>query len=528
MSLRIEHRRLALPILRIAEKQDLVRNDRFARGEILEAPCRPDLVALKNPGIALDRLHQRAGFTLLGGAAFAEAAAAQSGPKLGDRLRRRRKIMGGVEVGVQRQIGFDALEARDHAGQRADIFAEAGDGGARRQGAVAAAGHDQLAAGGKLDRLRRAARIAQFLAAAGRTLRAGGDVMFRDGRARQVEADDVIVQFGAEIGGDRLRDLDGCKLDGALSDRLPRQRRNRDTARLAAFEQRLDLPVPFHAVGKTHPTRTVARGEYRSHQREHAGGLGEQPRRLIGQMLAVEFGQPAVEIIAHQGDRQIGGALDHANAHSVRASASSAAPSTSIDLNAHAHFLQGFFRGLRQQTKARPIGRGGARRTVREGGRRSGGRPAASSLLGFCRSGKSRSSLRTSSRKLLPPPISAASAQNSSTVKKKLPVFGIEAHHIGRQHIDAEIRRELRNIFAVVMRKGLAASACATAARTPLCLSPPVWITIARQCSSVANALGRRVRRQATNAPAFLDEAKRHIRRHARHTPRIPPRRQWS
>jgi len=34
----------------------------------------PDLVALINPGIALDRLHERAGFTLFGGAALAEAA----------------------------------------------------------------------------------------------------------------------------------------------------------------------------------------------------------------------------------------------------------------------------------------------------------------------------------------------------------------------------------------------------------------------------------------------------------------------
>src|SRR5882757_10827765 len=38
-------------------------------------------------------------------------------------------------------------------------------------------------------------------------------------------------------------------------------------------------------------------------------------------------------------------------------------------------------------------------------------------------------------------------------VKQKLPVFGIEAHDIRRQHIHAEIRRELRNRFAIMLCK---------------------------------------------------------------------------
>src|ERR1700684_4130593 len=105
----IEHRRLALVVLRIAEQQYLVRNDRLAGSEIREPPRRSDLVALKNPGITLDSLHQRAGFTLLGSAALAEAAAAQSRPEVIDRLRRRREIVRGMVVGVQRQIGFDSF-----------------------------------------------------------------------------------------------------------------------------------------------------------------------------------------------------------------------------------------------------------------------------------------------------------------------------------------------------------------------------------------------------------------------------------
>ena len=45
-------------------------------------------------------------------------------------------------------------------------------------------------------------------------------------------------------------------------------------------------------------------------------------------------------------------------------------------------------------------------------------------------------------------------------VKKELPVLGIEAHDIGRQHIDGEIRRELRNVFAVMLRKLVSVIAC--------------------------------------------------------------------
>jgi hypothetical protein len=45
-------------------------------------------------------------------------------------------------------------------------------------------------------------------------------------------------------------------------------------------------------------------------------------------------------------------------------------------------------------------------------------------------------------------------------VKQELPVLGIEAHDIGRQHIDVEIRRELRNVFAVMLGKLVSVIAC--------------------------------------------------------------------
>ena len=45
------------------------------------------------------------------------------------------------------------------------------------------------------------------------------------------------------------------------------------------------------------------------------------------------------------------------------------------------------------------------------------------------------------------------------TVKKELPVLGVEANDIGWQHIHGEIRRKPRNIFAVMTRKALPAFA---------------------------------------------------------------------
>ena len=100
------------------------------------------------------------------------------------------------------------------------MLAETRNRGPRRNGPVSTAGHDQLGAGGKLDRHRRAARVAQLLPAAGRTLRAGCHVMLDDGRAQQIETDDVIAQIRAKVGGDRFGDLDSRKLDAALSERL--------------------------------------------------------------------------------------------------------------------------------------------------------------------------------------------------------------------------------------------------------------------------------------------------------------------
>ena len=74
------------PELRVAVQQHVVRMNGVAWREIREPPRHSDFVALENSGITLDRLHQRAGFTLLGSAALAEAAAVQSCLEFVDRL----------------------------------------------------------------------------------------------------------------------------------------------------------------------------------------------------------------------------------------------------------------------------------------------------------------------------------------------------------------------------------------------------------------------------------------------------------
>src|ERR1700678_607905 len=45
-------------------------------------------------------------------------------------------------------------------------------------------------------------------------------------------------------------------------------------------------------------------------------------------------------------------------------------------------------------------------------------------------------------------------------MKQELPIVGIEANDIGRQHIDGEIRRELRNVSAVMLCNLVSVIAC--------------------------------------------------------------------
>jgi hypothetical protein len=127
--------------------------------------------------------------------------------------------------------------------------------------------------------------------------------MLHDRRAQQVEADYVIAQWCAKLGGDRFRDLDSCKLHATLAQTVPGQRRNGDEATRSAVEERLDLPIAFHAIGKTSPTGALPWPEYWPYERENARGLDEQPGRTLRQMLTVQFSQSFFEIVVHKRDR---------------------------------------------------------------------------------------------------------------------------------------------------------------------------------------------------------------------------------
>ncbi len=346
-------------VLRVAEQQHVIGKNGIASWEIGKSPRHADLVALINPRIALDGFHERAGFALLGGAALAEAAAIEPRLELLDGFGKPREIVLGKIVGIQRQVGFDPFKAGDDAGERAHVLAVTRDGGPRRHASVAAAGHDQLATGVKFDRRRRSAWVAQLLVAASRTLRAGRHVVLDDGRARQVEAHDVVAQLRAKIGCDGAGDLDRRKLDRALPERMPHQRRNGDAAGLPAVEQPLDLAIADHAIGKAHPAGAVARAQHRADQGSNARGLDQHPGCAVRQVLPVQFRQSCFEVIVDQGDGQIGGTLHDAHAQCSEGSAELLGAVHVDRLNAHPALVEIFRCRLGRQPEACPIaGRG--------------------------------------------------------------------------------------------------------------------------------------------------------------------------
>src|SRR6516165_6696265 len=169
--------RLMLPVLRVTEQQHVIGKNGFSWRKVREPPLHPDLIALKDPGLALDRLHECACLTLLGRAAFAKASAAEPGAQLVHRLRAPGEIVGGKIVRVERKVRLDALEPRDHAGERAHVFSEARNRGRRGNAPISAARHQELAGSAELERHRRAAWVTQRLAAASRALRAARDIV---------------------------------------------------------------------------------------------------------------------------------------------------------------------------------------------------------------------------------------------------------------------------------------------------------------------------------------------------------------
>ena len=175
------------------------------------------------------------------------------------------------------------------------MLAETRDRGPRRNAPVTAAGHDQLAAGGKLDRRRRTARVAQLLAAAGRTLRAGRDVMLDDGRAQQVEADDVIAATRCESRWRSpwrsRRPQAGWRSGRAVAGRAAKPRRG---GRLLRSRSALTSRFRFIRSARQVQQAPLPGREHGPHQGKNAGGLDQQPGRMVRQMLPVQFAPAAL------------------------------------------------------------------------------------------------------------------------------------------------------------------------------------------------------------------------------------------
>ena len=129
-------------------------------------------------------------------------------------------------------------------------------------------------------------------------------------------------------------------------------------------------------------------------------------------------------------------------------------------MNAHATFLEIFLRDLGRQAQARPIGGYGIRRSARF---RDDKAAIDQPLQGFVDLVGREILLQRANE--LPKTLSTLAYRGSEraielAVKKELAVLGIEAHDLGRQHIDGEIRREPRNILAVMLRNAIAVIAC--------------------------------------------------------------------
>src|SRR5580704_6957686 len=71
-------------------------------------------------------------------------------------------------------------------------------------------------------------------------------------------------------------------------------------------------------------------------------------------------------------------------------------------------------------------------------------------------------------------------------MKQKLSILGIEAHNIGGQHIDVEIRRELRNAFAVELRKLVSVIACHEVSICTFAAAPDAGAKLHRQACARA------------------------------------------
>src|SRR3954451_20845070 len=272
--------------------------------------------------------------------------------------------------------------------------------------------------------------------------------MFGDRGAQKVEADDVVAQLGTESGGNCLGYFNGSELNGALTDRVTCERGGYQKKGRTSIEEALHLPVSYHAVEKAGPTGAIARTEHRSYKRKGTGRLNEQPARTVRHALLVQLGQSPVKIVVDQGYREIGSTLNDANPKCGEGQAEFLFAAHVERLDAHAAIIQVLLGNIRGQAQAGPIARH----------RLSGGCRCRDDITPFYE--PLEGLLNLLGRKI-PAQVADELSETPSTlrdcrgerarefaVKKELPVLRVETHHVRRQHINREVRRELRNVFA--------------------------------------------------------------------------------
>src|SRR6516164_7569839 len=172
-------------------------------------------------------------------------------------------------------------------------------------------------------------------------------------------------------------------------------------------------------------------------------------------MLPVELSQPPFEIIAHQHDGEVGGTLADANSQRAQRGTHLICSAHIHRLNAHATFFEIALRSLGRKAEARPIS---GRRAQRSAGRRDNEAAIQEPLEGFPDLVRLKVWFQLGNdlpKAACALPYCRGQRAVKLTVKKELPVLGIEANDIAWQHIDGEIRREPQYVFAVAQSAGV-------------------------------------------------------------------------
>ena len=214
----------------------------------------------------------------------------------------------------------------------------------------------------------------------------------------------------------------------------------------------------------------------------------------------------SVEVVVRQRDGQVGRALHHAHPELTERSGKLLRAFHVNRLKAYATPLQVFLRSLGREAEARPIG--GGRRIRGRAALRHDVAPVEQPLQGFVDlvGGKFLFQIANDLSKAPSGRYGVRQRAVELAAKKELPVLGIEAHGIWRQHIDGEILRKLRNVFAVELWEAVIPIACQDVGT-----GTPTFSTTGVDHHCKVGIVLLRERHRLTRAPALVDTGSRLI-----------------